>query len=182
MAIIHEVWKRYQDETVPGTWAAYSGTGRQKNWPDRYGHTFSFGYQMRFNLQDGFPLVTTKKIHLRSIFTNCLFLKGDTNINTSKDNGVSIWDECGRSTMEISACLWFSWRSWPGRNGEGIDQITKVIDQIRKKPDSRRHVVSAWNPDEWMRWLCPLVMPCSVLCGWREAIVFNCTSDRVTRS
>lgn len=106
-----------------------------------------FGYQMRFNLQDGFPLVTTKKLHLRSIIHELLwFLNGDTNIKYLKDNGVSIWDEWADKDGNLGPVYGHQWRSWPGRGNEKIDQISKVIDQIKKKPDSRRHIVSAWNP------------------------------------
>jgi thymidylate synthase len=106
-----------------------------------------FGYQMRFDLQKGFPLVTTKKLHLRSIIHELLwFLKGDTNIKYLKDNGVTIWDEWADENGNLGPVYGYQWRSWPGRNGEKIDQITKLIDQIKKKPDSRRHIVTAWNP------------------------------------
>lgn len=106
-----------------------------------------FGYQMRFDLQEGFPMVTTKKLHLRSIIYELLwFLKGDTNIKYLKDNGVSIWDEWADANGNLGPVYGYQWRSWPGRNGETIDQISKVIDQIKNKPDSRRHMVTAWNP------------------------------------
>ncbi len=106
-----------------------------------------FGYQMRFNLKEGFPLVTTKKLHLKSIIYELLwFLSGDTNIKYLKENGVSIWDEWADSNGNLGPVYGYQWRSWPGRNGEKIDQITKLIDQIKSKPDSRRHIVSAWNP------------------------------------
>ncbi len=106
-----------------------------------------FGYQMRFDLQEGFPLVTTKKLHLRSIIYELLwFLKGETNIKYLKDNKVTIWDEWADENGDLGPVYGYQWRSWPGRDGEKIDQISKVIDQIKKKPDSRRHIVSAWNP------------------------------------
>jgi thymidylate synthase len=106
-----------------------------------------FGYQMRFDLQQGFPLVTTKKLHLRSIIYELLwFLNGDTNIKYLKDNGVTIWDEWADENGNLGPVYGYQWRSWPGRNGEKIDQISKLIHQIRTKPDSRRHIVSAWNP------------------------------------
>jgi thymidylate synthase len=106
-----------------------------------------FGYQMRFDLQQGFPLVTTKKLHLRSIIYELLwFLNGDTNIKYLKDNGVSIWDEWADENGNLGPVYGYQWRSWPGRNGEKIDQISKLIHQIKTKPDSRRHIVSAWNP------------------------------------
>lgn len=106
-----------------------------------------FGYQMRFDLQEGFPLITTKKLHLRSIIYELLwFLNGDTNIKYLKDNGVSIWDEWADKNGNLGPVYGYQWRSWPGKNGTTIDQITKVVEQIKKKPDSRRHIVTAWNP------------------------------------
>jgi thymidylate synthase len=108
-----------------------------------------FGYQMRFNLQDGFPLVTTKKVHLRSIIYELLwFLRGDTNIKYLKDNGVSIWDEWADENGDLGPVYGSQWRSWPAPNGTHIDQISKLLHQIKTKPDSRRHIVSAWNPAE----------------------------------
>ncbi|MFN8809157.1 MAG: thymidylate synthase, partial [Cyclobacteriaceae bacterium] len=104
-------------------------------------------YQMRFDLQQGFPLVTTKKLHLRSIIYELLwFLKGDTNIQYLKDNGVSIWDEWADAEGNLGPVYGYQWRSWPGRHGARIDQITHVMNSIRSKPDSRRHIVTAWNP------------------------------------
>jgi thymidylate synthase len=106
-----------------------------------------FGHQMRFDLQDGFPLVTTKKLHLRSIIYELLwFLNGDTNIQYLNDNKVSIWDEWADENGNLGPVYGYQWRSWPGKNGAKIDQITAVIEQIKKKPDSRRHIVTAWNP------------------------------------
>lgn len=106
-----------------------------------------FGYQMRFDLSKGFPLVTTKKLHLKSIIYELLwFLNGDTNIKYLKDHGVSIWDEWADENGNLGPVYGYQWRSWPGRNGEKIDQISKLIDQLRSKPDSRRHIVTAWNP------------------------------------
>ncbi|MEJ2361339.1 MAG: thymidylate synthase [Gammaproteobacteria bacterium] len=108
-----------------------------------------FGYQMRFNLEDGFPLVTTKKLHLRSIIHELLwFLKGDTNIRYLKDNGVSIWDEWADEEGNLGPVYGSQWRSWPGADGRQIDQISEVIEQIRTNPDSRRLIVSAWNVGE----------------------------------
>ena len=105
-----------------------------------------FGYQMRFDLSQGFPLVTTKKLHLKSIIYELLwFLKGDTNIKYLKDNGVSIWDEWADENGDLGPVYGAQWRSWQGANGKTIDQITEVIDQIKKNPDSRRLIVSAWN-------------------------------------
>ncbi|MFY8272947.1 thymidylate synthase [Pseudoalteromonas sp. SSDWG2] len=106
-----------------------------------------FGYQMRFNLQEGFPLVTTKKCHLKSIIHELLwFLKGDTNIGYLNDNGVRIWDGWATEEGELGPVYGKQWRSWEGPNGEVIDQIKDVIDQIKTNPDSRRLIVSAWNP------------------------------------
>jgi thymidylate synthase len=106
-----------------------------------------FGYQMRFDLQKGFPLVTTKKLHLRSIIYELLwFLNGDTNIKYLNDNKVTIWDEWADANGELGPVYGYQWRSWPSAKGGKIDQITKVIDQIKNKPDSRRHIVTAWNP------------------------------------
>ncbi len=105
-----------------------------------------FGYQMRFDLADGFPLLTTKKVHTKSIIHELLwFLKGETNIKYLKENGVSIWDEWADENGNLGPVYGYQWRSWPGKNGQGIDQITKVIDMIKKNPDSRRLIVSAWN-------------------------------------
>mgnify|MGYP003342188336 CR=1 FL=1 len=103
-----------------------------------------FGYQMRFDLQEGFPLVTTKKLHLRSIIYELLwFLKGETNIKYLKDNGVTIWDEWADANGNLGPVYGYQWRSWPGKNGNTIDQISKLLTQIRNKPDSRRHIVTA---------------------------------------
>lgn len=108
-----------------------------------------FGYQMRFDLSEGFPLVTTKKLHLKSIIYELLwFLNGDTNIKYLKDHGVSIWDEWADANGDLGPVYGYQWRSWPGRNGEKIDQISKLMEQLKKKPDSRRHIVTAWNPAE----------------------------------
>lgn len=105
-----------------------------------------FGYQMRFNLADGFPLVTTKKCHLRSIIHELLwFLQGSTNIRYLKENGVSIWDEWADEAGNLGPIYGYQWRSWPSATGESIDQISQVIEQLKKNPDSRRIIVSAWN-------------------------------------
>lgn len=105
-----------------------------------------FGYQMRFNLAEGFPLVTTKKVHLKSVIHELLwFLAGSTNIAYLKENGVSIWDEWADANGELGPIYGYQWRSWPSPNGEHIDQIAQVMDQIRNNPDSRRMIVSAWN-------------------------------------
>ena len=106
-----------------------------------------FGYQMRFDLAEGFPLVTTKKLHTRSIIHELLwFLKGDTNVAYLKDNGVSIWDEWADENGELGPVYGRQWRAWPAPDGRAIDQITEVIETIKTNPDSRRMIVSAWNP------------------------------------
>lgn len=105
-----------------------------------------FGYQMRFDLKEGFPLLTTKKLHTKSIIHELLwFLKGHTNIHYLKENGVSIWDEWADEKGELGPVYGYQWRSWPAPDGRHIDQITKVVDMIKKNPDSRRLIVSAWN-------------------------------------
>jgi thymidylate synthase len=105
-----------------------------------------FGYQMRFNLQEGFPLLTTKKLHTKSIIHELLwFLKGDTNIQYLKDNGVSIWDEWADEKGNLGPVYGYQWRSWPTPGGGHIDQVSQVVDMIKKSPDSRRLIVSAWN-------------------------------------
>ena len=105
-----------------------------------------FGYQMRFDLQEGFPLLTTKKVHLKSIIHELLwFLQGSTNIAYLKEHGVTIWDEWADANGNLGPVYGYQWRSWPAPNGEHIDQIAQVMDQIRHNPDSRRMIVSAWN-------------------------------------
>ncbi len=106
-----------------------------------------FGYQMRFNLEDGFPLVTTKKLHLKSIIHELLwFLSGDTNIRYLKENGVRIWDEWADENGELGPVYGYQWRSWPAPDGGKVDQIANVVEMIKRTPDSRRLIVSAWNP------------------------------------
>ncbi|MCS7019162.1 MAG: thymidylate synthase [Cytophagales bacterium] len=120
-----------------------------------------FGYQMRFNLAEGFPLVTTKKVHLKSIIYELLwFLQGSTNIGYLKANGVSIWDEWADAQGELGPIYGKQWRSWQGSDGRTIDQITQLIDQIKHNPDSRRLIVSAWNVAELEHMALP---PCHVL-------------------
>lgn len=110
------------------------------------GTTSCFGYQMRFNLADGFPLVTTKKVHTKSIIHELLwFLKGETNIKYLKDHGVSIWDEWADENGELGPVYGKQWRSWEGANGQTIDQVSDLIKQIKTNPDSRRLIISAWN-------------------------------------
>ncbi|RKQ70396.1 thymidylate synthase [Oceanibaculum indicum] len=136
-------------------------TGTYKS--DRTGTgTYSvFGYQMRFDLAEGFPLVTTKKLHVKSIIHELLwFLQGDTNIAYLKRNGVSIWDEWADENGELGPVYGHQWRSWPTPDGGSIDQISQLIDQIRTNPDSRRLIVSAWNVAEVGRMALP---PCHCL-------------------
>ncbi|MGB3918278.1 MAG: thymidylate synthase, partial [Thiothrix litoralis] len=105
-----------------------------------------FGYQMRFDLSEGFPVVTTKKLHLRSIIHELLwFLKGDTNIRYLKENGVSIWDEWADAEGNLGPVYGYQWRNWPTPDGRHIDQMAQVIEQLKHNPDSRRIIVSAWN-------------------------------------
>ena len=106
-----------------------------------------FGHQMRFNLAEGFPLITTKKLHTRSIFVELLwFLKGDTNISYLKENGVSIWDEWADENGNLGPVYGYQWRSWPNPDGTSTDQIVNLVNGLKNNPNSRRHIVSAWNP------------------------------------
>ena len=106
-----------------------------------------FGHQMRFNLAEGFPLMTTKKLHTRSIFIELLwFLKGDTNISYLKENGVSIWDEWADENGNLGPVYGYQWRSWPNPDGTSTDQIVNLVNGLKNNPNSRRHIVSAWNP------------------------------------
>jgi thymidylate synthase len=105
-----------------------------------------FGHQMRFDLDQGFPLVTTKKVHTRSVFAELLwFLRGDTNVKWLRDRGVSIWDEWADADGDLGPIYGYQWRSWPAPDGRHLDQIAQVVADIRANPDSRRHIVSAWN-------------------------------------
>ena len=123
--------------------------GTQKHDRTGTGTISVFGYQMRFNLAEGFPLVTTKKLHLRSILHELIwFLKGDTNIQYLKEHGVSIWDEWADENGDLGLVYGSQWRSWPTPDGRHIDQISQVINQIKNTPDSRRLIVSAWNVAE----------------------------------
>lgn len=120
-----------------------------------------FGYQMRFNLQQGFPLLTTKKLHMRSIVHELLwFLQGDTNIAYLKENGVSIWDEWADSHGDLGPVYGRQWRSWPTADGRTIDQLSDIIQEIKQNPDSRRLIVSAWNVGELDKMA---LMPCHAL-------------------
>lgn len=135
--------------------------GTWKNDRTGTGTTSVFGYQMRFDLSEGFPLVTTKKMHLRSIIHELLwFLKGETNIKYLKENGVSIWDEWADANGELGPVYGKQWRSWEGADGQVIDQVKDLIDQIRKNPDSRRLIISAWNVADLPKMA---LMPCHTL-------------------
>ncbi|WP_131110356.1 thymidylate synthase [Sulfuricystis thermophila] len=120
-----------------------------------------FGWQMRFDLSAGFPLLTTKKLHLRSIIHELLwFLRGDTNIAYLKENKVTIWDEWADANGDLGPVYGHQWRHWPGRDGQEIDQIAQLIEGLKKNPDSRRHIVTAWNPADVDRMALP---PCHAL-------------------
>lgn len=135
--------------------------GVQKSDRTGTGTISTFGYQMRFDLQKGFPLVTTKKLHLKSIIYELLwFLRGDTNTAYLKEHGVSIWDEWADATGELGPVYGKQWRSWQGGNGETIDQLKDVLQQIRTNPDSRRMIVSAWNVADLPKMA---LMPCHAL-------------------
>jgi len=136
-------------------------TGTHKEDRTGTGTLSIFGYQMRFDLTAGFPLVTTKKLHLRSIIHELLwFLKGDTNVRYLRDNGVTIWDEWAADSGELGPIYGKQWRSWPTADGSSIDQLSKVVDEIKRNPDSRRLVVSAWNVGELDRMA---LLPCHAL-------------------
>ena len=129
-----DLMQRIIDEGVPK--GDRTGTGTRS----------IFGHQMRFDLADGFPLVTTKKLHFKSILYELLwFLRGETNVRYLKEHGVSIWNEWADAEGELGPVYGYQWRSWPGRDGGTIDQISEVVEQIRLNPDSRRLIVSAWN-------------------------------------
>lgn len=120
-----------------------------------------FGWQMRFNLAEGFPLLTTKKLHQKSIIHELLwFLQGDTNIHYLKENGVSIWDEWADAAGDLGPVYGKQWRRWEAPNGRSIDQITQLVEGLKKNPDSRRHLVSAWNPADVENMALP---PCHAL-------------------
>ncbi len=131
--------------------------------PDRTGTgTISvFGYQMRFDLSKGFPLLTTKKLHVKSIIHELIwFMQGSTNTAYLKQNGVTIWDEWADEDGNLGPVYGYQWRSWPAANGQHIDQISKVIESIKKNPDSRRHIVSAWNVSDLDKMALP---PCHLI-------------------
>ena len=121
-------------------------TGREKGDRTGTGTISTFGYQMRFDLREGFPLLTTKKLHLKSIIYELLwFLRGDTNVHYLQEHGVRIWNEWAREDGDLGPIYGYQWRSWPDYHGGHIDQIQQIIDQLRRDPDSRRMLVSAWN-------------------------------------
>jgi thymidylate synthase len=135
--------------------------GVRKNDRTGTGTISTFGYQMRFDLQQGFPVLTTKKLHLRSIIYELLwFLRGDTNIRFLNDHGVTIWDEWADANGELGHIYGYQWRSWPAADGSHIDQVAGLIRSIREDPDSRRHILSAWNVGELDQMALP---PCHVL-------------------
>jgi len=135
--------------------------GSEKSDRTGTGTVSTFGYQMRFNLQDGFPLVTTKKIHLRSIIYELLwFLRGDTNIQYLNEHKVRIWNEWADPNGELGNIYGYQWRSWPSYYNKYIDQISEVIDSIKNNPNSRRHLVSAWNVSDLEKMALP---PCHIL-------------------
>ncbi len=136
-------------------------TGIQRDDRTGVGTIGVFGYQMRFDLQEGFPAVTTKQLHLRSIIHELLwFLAGDTNIGYLRDNRVTIWDEWADEAGDLGPVYGYQWRSWPGPNGQKFDQIAQLIRDLRERPYSRRHVVSAWNVADISRMKLP---PCHCL-------------------
>jgi len=136
-------------------------TGIRKSDRTGTGTISVFGYQMRFNLQEGFPLLTTKKLHFKSIAYELLwFLRGDTNIKFLTDHGITIWNEWADEYGNLGPVYGYQWRSWPAANGKHIDQISQVVDSLRNNPDSRRHIVSAWNVGEIDKMALP---PCHIL-------------------
>jgi thymidylate synthase len=137
------------------------GSGAEKHDRTGTGTISVFGYQMRFNLQDGFPLMTTKKLHLRSIIHELLwFISGDTNIRYLTDNGVKIWNDWADKDGNLGPVYGSQWRSWPASDGRKIDQLSNVIDSIKLSPDSRRHLVNVWNVGEIEKMALP---PCHIL-------------------
>jgi len=136
-------------------------TGTEKTDRTGTGTISVFGHQMRFNLDDGFPLLTTKKLHLKSIIYELLwFISGDTNIKYLTDNGVKIWNEWADKDGNLGPVYGYQWRSWPSGDGKKIDQLERVISSIKKSPDSRRHLVNAWNVGDLDKMALP---PCHIL-------------------
>ena len=135
--------------------------GAEKNDRTGTGTISVFGFQMRFNLEEGFPLLTTKKLHLKSIIHELIwFISGDTNIKYLNDNGIRIWNEWADKDGNLGPVYGHQWRSWPASDGRKIDQLTQVIDQIKNSPDSRRMIISAWNVGEIPKMTLP---PCHVM-------------------
>lgn len=148
-----------------------SDTGVVKEDRTGTGTTSCFGYQMRFNLQEGFPLVTTKKVHLKSIIYELLwFLKGETNVQWLNEHGVSIWNEWADADGELGPVYGKQWRSWEGKDGKVIDQVTDVINQLKKNPDSRRIIINAWNVAELSEMA---LMPCHTMFQFYTAAMPN---------
>lgn len=138
-----------------------TSTGVEKTDRTGTGTISVFGHQMRFDLSEGFPLLTTKKLHLKSIIYELLwFLKGETNVKSLNNNGVTIWDEWANENGELGPIYGYQWRSWPTASGEHIDQISQIIDSIKNNPNSRRHLVCAWNVGQIDQMALP---PCHVL-------------------
>ncbi|OIJ26355.1 thymidylate synthase [Nocardioides luteus] len=126
-----------------------------------------FGHQTRYDLAEGFPLLTTKKVHTRSVFGELLwFLRGDTNVRWLQERGITIWDEWADENGDLGPVYGYQWRSWPAPDGRHVDQIARIIDQIKQDPDSRRHVISAWNPADIDDMALP---PCHTLCQFYVA-------------
>jgi len=135
--------------------------GHRKSDRTGTGTLATFGWQLRFDLSDRFPLLTTKKLHLKSILYELLwFLRGETNVRWLQERGVTIWDEWADENGDLGPVYGYQWRNWPARDGATIDQIAKVVDSIKRKPDSRRHIVTAWNPADVDRMALP---PCHLL-------------------
>ena len=135
--------------------------GQRKSDRTGTGTLATFGWQMRFDISDRFPLLTTKKLHVKSIIYELLwFLRGETNVRWLQERGVTIWDEWADEHGDLGPVYGYQWRNWPARDGGTIDQIAKVVDSIKRKPDSRRHIVTAWNPADVDRMALP---PCHLL-------------------
>ena len=160
--------------------ATCPGPRHTENRPTGTGTLSIFGHQMRFDLQRGFPLVTTKKLHLKSIIYELLwFLRGDTNIRYLKERGVSIWDEWADENGDLGPIYGHQWRSWATPDGQTVDQISELIERIRTNPDSRRLIISAWNVGELAQnGTAPLPCAVPVLCGRRSALLPTVPAQR----